>query len=167
MGRAGRLAWIRVSMRCRARASHAAAKASAHIEQVQSPARLHEAIRKNVEIELVIKTRRRPHIESFFAALRAAGLRRRSSINSVISAQRIDDDAAPEGRWKLKCGINPATGTTMSSPADHTTNAAHGSATPAQEQDVVEAIVPMIPLVLPLVGGVLMFLLAFIAIYMA
>jgi hypothetical protein len=55
----------------------------------------------------------------------------------------------------------------MSSPADHTTNATHGSPTPAQEQDVVEAIVPMIPLVLPLVGGVLMFLLAFIAIYMA
>jgi hypothetical protein len=55
----------------------------------------------------------------------------------------------------------------MPSPADQTTNAAHGSATPAQEQDAIEAIVPMIPLVLPLVGGVLMFLLAFIAIYMA
>lgn len=37
----------------------------------------------------------------------------------------------------------------------------------AEEQDAVEAIVPLIPLVLPLVGGVLMFLLAFIAIYMA
>lgn len=33
--------------------------------------------------------------------------------------------------------------------------------------DATEAIVPLIPLVLPLVGGVLMFLLAFIAIYMA
>lgn len=33
--------------------------------------------------------------------------------------------------------------------------------------DGVEAVVPLIPLVLPLVGGVLMFLLAFIAIYMA
>lgn len=33
--------------------------------------------------------------------------------------------------------------------------------------DAIEAIVPMIPLVLPLAGGVLMFLLAFIAIYMA
>lgn len=55
----------------------------------------------------------------------------------------------------------------MSSPASHTTNAAHDSATPAQEQDAVDAIVPMIPIVLPLVGGVLMFLLAFIAIYMA
>lgn len=54
----------------------------------------------------------------------------------------------------------------MSSP-EHTTNAAHGTVTPAQEQDAVEAIVPLIPIVLPLVGGVLMFLLAFIAIYMA
>ena len=34
-------------------------------------------------------------------------------------------------------------------------------------RDGVDAVVPMIPLVLPLVGGVLMFLLAFIAIYMA
>ncbi|MGZ5786816.1 MAG: hypothetical protein ACXWJM_12930 [Ramlibacter sp.] len=50
----------------------------------------------------------------------------------------------------------------MSSPeARHS----HG-ATPTP-QDPVEAIVPAIPLVLPLVGGVLMFLLAFIAIYMA
>lgn len=36
-----------------------------------------------------------------------------------------------------------------------------------QSQDVVESIVPMMPIVLPLAGGVLMFLLAFIAIYMA
>lgn len=35
------------------------------------------------------------------------------------------------------------------------------------EKDAVEAIVPAIPIVLPVVGGVLMFLLAFIAIYMA
>lgn len=55
----------------------------------------------------------------------------------------------------------------MSSPANHTTNASHDSATPAQEQDAVDAIVPLIPIVLPVVGGVLMFLLAFIAIYMA
>lgn len=34
-------------------------------------------------------------------------------------------------------------------------------------QDGVEAIVPMIPLVLPVMGGVLIFLLAFIAVYMA
>lgn len=35
------------------------------------------------------------------------------------------------------------------------------------EQDAVDSIVPMMPLVLPLVGGVLMLLLASIAIYMA
>lgn len=33
--------------------------------------------------------------------------------------------------------------------------------------DAVEKIVPLMPLVLPVAGGVLMFLLAFIAIYMA
>jgi hypothetical protein len=36
-----------------------------------------------------------------------------------------------------------------------------------QPLDGVEAIVPAMPIVLPVVGGVLMFLLAFIAIYMA
>ncbi len=55
----------------------------------------------------------------------------------------------------------------MPNPADHTTNAAHSSPTQAEEQDAVDAIVPLIPLVLPLVGGVLMFLLAFIAVFMA
>ena len=55
----------------------------------------------------------------------------------------------------------------MSSPASHSTNAAHSSPTAAEEQDAVEAIVPLMPIVLPVVGGVLMFLLAFIAIYMA
>ncbi|MDI1271223.1 MAG: hypothetical protein Q8M93_22090 [Polaromonas sp.] len=55
----------------------------------------------------------------------------------------------------------------MSSPADRSTNAAHSSPTPAQEQDAVEAIVPLMPIVLPVAGAVLMFLLAFIAIYMA
>lgn len=54
----------------------------------------------------------------------------------------------------------------MSSP-EQTTNAAHSSPTHAQEQDAVEAIVPLMPLVLPTAGAVLMFLLAFIAIYMA
>ena len=34
-------------------------------------------------------------------------------------------------------------------------------------QDVVESIVPMMPIVLPLAGGVLMFLMIFIAMYMA
>lgn len=37
----------------------------------------------------------------------------------------------------------------------------------AVEQDTVESIVPLMPLVLPLAGGVLMLLLASIAIYMA
>lgn len=39
----------------------------------------------------------------------------------------------------------------------------------AQEHvpDATEAIVPLIPIVLPVVGGVLMFLLAFIAVSMA
>ena len=36
-----------------------------------------------------------------------------------------------------------------------------------EPQDPIERVVPAIPIVLPVVGGVLMFLLAFIAIYMA
>ena len=36
-----------------------------------------------------------------------------------------------------------------------------------QPQDTVESIVSAMPIVLPVAGGVLMFLLAFIAIYMA
>ena len=55
----------------------------------------------------------------------------------------------------------------MASSTDHTTNAAHGSPTPEAEQDAVEAIVPLLPIVLPVVGGVLIFLLAFIAVSMA
>ena len=43
---------------------------------------------------------------------------------------------------------------------------AHGEHHPVP-QDGVEAIVPMMPLVLPVMGGVLMFLLAFIAVYLA
>jgi hypothetical protein len=39
--------------------------------------------------------------------------------------------------------------------------------TNAQAVDPVEAIVPAIPFVLPIVGGVLIFLLAFIAVSMA
>ena len=38
---------------------------------------------------------------------------------------------------------------------------------PAHEKDPLEAIMPLIPIVLPVVGGVLMFLLAFIAVSMA
>jgi hypothetical protein len=42
------------------------------------------------------------------------------------------------------------------------------SANPADApQDGVEAIVPLMPIVLPVMGGVLMFLLAFIAVFMA
>lgn len=37
----------------------------------------------------------------------------------------------------------------------------------AQSDDAVEKIVPLMPIVLPVVGGVLMFLLAFIAVAMA
>ncbi len=46
-------------------------------------------------------------------------------------------------------------------------NAHHADASPEQTVDPVEAIVALIPLVLPLAGAVLMFLLAFIAITMA
>jgi hypothetical protein len=46
----------------------------------------------------------------------------------------------------------------MSAPA-HPTDAA--------QPDAVEAVVPMIPMVLPLAGAVLIFLLAFIAVSMA
>jgi hypothetical protein len=35
------------------------------------------------------------------------------------------------------------------------------------QQDVVESIVPLMPIVLPVAGGVLIFLLAFIAVFMA
>lgn len=37
----------------------------------------------------------------------------------------------------------------------------------AHDVDPVEAVMPMIPIVLPIVGGVMMFLLAFIAVTMA
>lgn len=55
----------------------------------------------------------------------------------------------------------------MSSPSDHTSHAVHSSDTPAHEPDAIEAIVPMMPIVLPVAGGVLIFFLAFIAIFMA
>lgn len=44
---------------------------------------------------------------------------------------------------------------------------AHGEGEVVAPYDPVEAVVPAIPIVLPVAGGVLMFLLAFIAIYMA
>ncbi len=37
----------------------------------------------------------------------------------------------------------------------------------ASEQDVVEAIVPLMPIVLPVGGALLIFLLAFIAVFMS
>ena len=49
-------------------------------------------------------------------------------------------------------------GNSMSAPAPHT---------PDHEVDIVEAVVPYMPIVLPVAGGVLMFLLAFIAVFMA
>lgn len=55
----------------------------------------------------------------------------------------------------------------MSSQAHHASPAPLGNPDAAHEVDPVEAIVPMIPLVLPLVGGVLIFLLAFIAVFVA
>ena len=55
----------------------------------------------------------------------------------------------------------------MSKPADHSTHDAPAHDAPAVEEDVVDSIVPMMPIVLPLAGAVLMFLLAFIAVSMA
>lgn len=43
----------------------------------------------------------------------------------------------------------------------------HSHGTPHEPQDPVERIISAIPLVLPVMGGLLMFLLAFIAVYMA
>ena len=49
----------------------------------------------------------------------------------------------------------------------NTTNAAHTSPPPQAEMDAVESIAHSAPIVLPIVGGVLMFLLAFIAVFLA
>ena len=46
-------------------------------------------------------------------------------------------------------------------------SAPHAHDNDTQNTDVVEEIVPMMPIVLPVVGAVLMFLLAFIAVSMA
>jgi hypothetical protein len=46
-------------------------------------------------------------------------------------------------------------------------SAPHAHDHDTQTADVVEEIVPMMPIVLPVVGAVLMFLLAFIAVSMA
>lgn len=58
----------------------------------------------------------------------------------------------------------------MSQPANtpsHAPHATDANAAPAQPQDVVESIAFAAPMILPIVGGVLMFLLAFIAVFMA
>ena len=52
----------------------------------------------------------------------------------------------------------------MSLPTDHT---ATSPAAAAHEEDVVESIAHVAPMILPIVGGVLMFLLAFIAVFLA
>lgn len=52
----------------------------------------------------------------------------------------------------------------MSHPADHT---APATTDPVREPDMVESIAHAAPMILPIVGGVLMFLLAFIAVFMA
>jgi hypothetical protein len=43
----------------------------------------------------------------------------------------------------------------------------HQSTDPTVEKDGVEAIVPLMPIVLPLVGAVTMLLIAFIAVFLA
>lgn len=55
----------------------------------------------------------------------------------------------------------------MSKPVDHSNHDAQAHDVPAVEEDPVDSIVPMMPIVLPLAGAVLMFLLAFIAVSMA
>ncbi len=54
----------------------------------------------------------------------------------------------------------------MTQSAEQSTHAAPHNPSPVEEQDSLKALMPVIPIVLPVVGGVLMFLLAFIAIYM-
>lgn len=46
----------------------------------------------------------------------------------------------------------------MSAPSNHTES---------HDIDPVEAVVPMMPVILPLAGGILMFLLAFIAVFVS
>lgn len=46
-------------------------------------------------------------------------------------------------------------------------SSSHAPTDTAHEPDEVEKIVPLMPLVLPLAGAVLIFLLAFIAVFMA
>ena len=55
----------------------------------------------------------------------------------------------------------------MSHPTDHVSHAASSSADATHAPDVVESIAHAAPFILPIVGGVLMFLLAFIAVFLA
>ncbi|MBL0421325.1 hypothetical protein JI739_13275 [Ramlibacter sp. AW1] len=59
----------------------------------------------------------------------------------------------------------------MSEPAPRHSHESHGHSPAAAEthepHDAVEGVIHAVPIVLPIVGGVLMFLLAWIAIYLA
>jgi hypothetical protein len=70
--------------------------------------------------------------------------------------------AVTHAGYRQRCLLLRFSGTAMSAPA--ATDHAHDN---HHEPDAIEAIVPLIPIVLPLCGGVLIFLLAFIAVSMA
>ncbi len=55
----------------------------------------------------------------------------------------------------------------MSAPTPNSASAHHATDPHAGEVDGVEAIVPLMPIVLPLVGAVTMLLIAFIAVFLA
>ena len=55
----------------------------------------------------------------------------------------------------------------MSNPTNSTSHAATSSVDAEHAPDVVESIAHSAPMILPIVGGVLMFLLAFIAVFLA
>ena len=55
----------------------------------------------------------------------------------------------------------------MSQPANSTSHAATTGTEAEHAPDVVESIAHSAPMILPIVGGVLMFLLAFIAVFLA
>jgi threonine dehydratase len=77
MVRAGRLARVRVGARdapgVLARITAAVAQAGANIEEVHHQRAFSALSAQNVEVELVLQTRDRPHVESTIARLRAAG----------------------------------------------------------------------------------------------
>ena len=77
MVRAGRLARIRVSARdvpgSLARITAVVGEAGANIDEVHHQRHFTLLAAQNVEIELVLQTRGRPHIQDVLQALRAAG----------------------------------------------------------------------------------------------